>query len=118
MKNEEVVKKIESIILEKEKRLAEGDSSKDRKLYVKLVKIYAEYIKDSENKGEILDPLMASEEPAVALTGAAYALSLGYRIGEAEDIILQISKKKDLGIVSFNAEMTLKVWKEQGFLKF
>jgi len=38
-------------------------------------------------------------------------------VEDAEKILQEIASDKSNGILGFNAEMTLKVWKEQGYLK-
>lgn len=118
MKREEVVNEIKELILEKESRLEKGDSSKDKSIYDKLVNLYSDYIKQGNDFSYILDKLISSEFPAVSSTASAYALSIGYNIGAAEENLKRISEMNDIGLTSFNAKMTLKTWKEQGYLRF
>ena len=47
----------------------------------------------------------------------AHCLSLRICVDEAEKVLEKAAEDKNNGIFSFNAEMTLKVWRENGYLK-
>jgi len=49
---------------------------------------------------------------------AAHSLSLGLHVAQAENTLTDISLMIDIGIARLDAEMTLKVWREKGFLVF
>ena len=44
-------------------------------------------------------------------------LSLNYNIDYVVSVLQEIADNPDNGIFGFNAEMTLKVWRKNGFLK-
>ena len=48
---------------------------------------------------------------------AAHCLSLKIYIDEAEKVLKEIAADKNNGIFGFDAEMTLKIWYEHGYLK-
>lgn len=63
-------------------------------------------------------PLLFDDENVVTRTkAAAHCLALEINTLEAENLLKRESEKKENGIFGFNAEMTLKVWKETGCLK-
>ena len=62
-------------------------------------------------------PLLFDDENVVTRTkAAAHCLALEINTLEAENLLKRESEKKENGIFGFNAEMTLKVWKEEGCL--
>ena len=58
-----------------------------------------------------------SKNVVVKTKAAAYCLALNERTALAEQVLEEIANEPSNGILGFNAEMTLKVWKKQGFLK-
>lgn len=60
---------------------------------------------------------MKHVDPNVKVWACAHALSLNIATDEAVKELKLISNQK-IGLVSLSAEMTLKQWKQQGFLKF
>ena len=63
-----------------------------------------------ENK-EIIDRLIESSNPGAFLWASNIALDLQYRMEEVVKNIIKISKRKDLGLIAFGAEMQLKMRK-------
>jgi hypothetical protein len=61
----------------------------------------------------MLDCLMYNPEPNVRIWACSIALEIDYKVLEAEQILLDISNSPELGILGFNAEMTLKERKEE-----
>ena len=61
-----------------------------------------------EEDKEIIDQLIESSNPGAFLWISNVALDLHYRTDEVVNTIRQISHNKDLGIISFGAEMQLK----------
>lgn len=57
-----------------------------------------------------------SENVVVRTDAAVYCLALNENIDEAEKVLSEISNNKEYGIFRLNAEMTLEVWKKQGYL--
>ena len=58
--------------------------------------------------------IMAS---TIKTKAAAYCLSMNYNIDYAVSVLQEIADNPDNGIFGFNAEMTLKVWRKNGYLK-
>lgn len=94
-----------------------GDYKTGNREVKKLTKIFKLLEKDRELAAECIRQLYKSECTSVKTTAAAYSLSLGIDVSRAEAVLYDISQDKTLGILRFNAEMTLKVWKERGWLK-
>jgi len=61
--------------------------------------------------------LFCNENIATRSKAAAHCISLGIYIDESVKILEEVEKNKVYGIYRLNAEMTLKVWREQGYLK-
>ena len=95
-----------------------GDYKNVNKNAKNLSKIYKIMEKDSKLADELLDVLFVEKEVSVRLWSFAHALGLNKRIKEAEIGLKQISVMGDNKILKFGAKMTLKAWKDQGFLKF
>jgi len=65
---------------------------------------------------EVLPSLFEHESVKVKICAAAHCLALEIYEEQAVDILEKVSKL-NMRVFSFEAEMTLKVWREQGFLK-
>jgi len=95
-----------------------GDYKTGNKAARKLIKIYKLMEQDAQLAVYLLDTSFWHQNINVRIWAASHALGLNVKISEAIAILREISSKEDAGILGFNAEMTLKVYKEQGFLKF
>ncbi len=95
-----------------------GDSKTANRQYTILKRIYIKTQKAMKESEEFYRNLRSNSEPNVKLWSCAHSLALGLDIAEAEKILNNLSQNEEIGILSLNAEMTLKVWKEQGYLKF
>ena len=73
---------------------------------------------DSQLTAYILNTSFLHQSVNVRIFAAAHALGLNVMKSEAIAILKEISSRKDTGILGFNAEMTLKVYSEQGYIKF
>jgi hypothetical protein len=82
-----------------------------------LIKLFKLLEKDRKLAADCISQLYKSECTSVRIKAAAYSLSLGIDLPKAEEVLYIIGQDKSLGIIGFNAEMTLKVWKKQGWLK-
>lgn len=100
---------IEKSNLESEYRIG----NKEGKKIVNLFKILE---KDNALAIEVLASLFENESVKVRICAAAHCLALGIFEEQAVDVLDKISKF-NMRIFSLEAEMTLKVWCEQGFLK-
>ncbi len=86
--------------------------------YRVIKKLYLELEKHPNSRSEILGKLLVDKSDNVKIWAAAHCLGLGVFQREAEGTLKNISKKREIEILRFNAEMTLKVWKKQGYLRF
>lgn len=89
-----------------------GDYKKGNKEYTKIKKVYQYLEKNIDVAKQVLPSLFNYENVEVRSIVSAHCLALGIFIKEAEEILNSIANDKKNGIFSFNAEMTLKVWKE------
>ena len=94
-----------------------GEYKKGNKEGKKLLNIYKYFEKNREFALDCINELLKSENVVIRTKAAAYCLALNENIEMAEEILTEISSKKENGIFRLNAEMTLKVWKEKGYLK-
>lgn len=118
IKKEQIIERYISLCeLMKEATLT-GDYKVNNALGKELKKIFVYFQKNPEEAKKMLPVLLVQKDIVVRTYSAAHCLELGLLIQEAEKTLKKASKEKKSGILSFNAEMTLKVWKEQGYLKF
>lgn len=73
--------------------------------------------KDPEWAHKCIDKLIVKENVVLKTKMAAYCLALGYKVEEAVTVLEKVSSDSSNGIFGFNAQMTLKVWRENGYLK-
>jgi hypothetical protein len=116
--NEDVIKKeyIDAVILQKQSSIA-GDYKTANKQYKVLKKIFDKIQNGYLNK-DILIELLQHENDIVKSLAAANMLALNYEIKKAEQELEEIITKHNSDMIGFSAEMCLKVWRKQGFLKF
>lgn len=93
-----------------------GDYRKCNREGEKLQKIFKEFEKNSALADECIPELLKSSNVVVRSEAAAYCLALRRDIELAEKILKDIASDPNSKIFGLNAEMTLKVWKEQGYL--
>ena len=77
----------------------------------KLSKLFNITSKDENLCNEVYSVLLNSDNEVTLLTASTECLKLNIFIEKAESNLKKLIDRKDLGIISFNAEMTLKVWK-------
>lgn len=94
-----------------------GNYKEVNKLYKKLTRLYKQFESTPEIAFEALELLLRHQNNWVKLWSAAHALGLKLHIQEATETLEKISKQQP-GNVRFDAEMTLKTWKENGKLSF
>lgn len=94
-----------------------GDYKKNNKEGAKLIKIFKYFEQNRELAYECISEMFNSENVVVRTKAASYCLALKERTEIAEKVLAEIAKEPANGIFGFNAKMTLKVWKDQGFLK-
>jgi hypothetical protein len=61
---------------------------------------------------------MIHVDERVRATAAAHSLGLNVNLTKAQKVLKEIMQNSPEPLSRFNAEMTLKVWKEQGYLNF
>ena len=82
-----------------------------------LLKFF-KYFENNEEFGHLcIDKLFESSNVVVKIKAASYCLALGYKTEYAVSVLEAIANNPENGIFRFNAEMTLKVWKEKGCLR-
>ena len=93
-----------------------GDYRKSNRESAKLRKIFREFENNTDLADECIPELLKSSNVVVRSEAAAYCLALRRDIRLAEKILKDIASDPNSKIFGLNAEMTLKVWKEQGYL--
>ena len=81
-----------------------------------LAKIFYHF-KEEQDKSLFLE-LLQNESNQVRLMAAAHCLGLNAYIDEAKKTLVQIAKDRRNAELAFEAQATLDVWKQQGYLKF
>jgi hypothetical protein len=98
--------------------IKKGDSKTANKQYTILKRIYVRAQTDIDSAKIFYNNLRSNSEANVKLWACAHSLALGIDIIESENILNTLSQDEEIGILSLNSEMTLKVWRKQGYLKF
>ena len=83
----------------------------------KLTKFFKEFEKDLEFGHCCIDRLLESSNVVIKTKAAAYCLALSYNVERAVSVLEEIASDPGNGIFRLDAEMTLKVWRKQGYLK-
>lgn len=96
----------------------EGDHKMANKYYSRLTKIYKLFLENKEIKELVLPQLINDSDYAVQTWASAHSLGLAFMKDEAESRLLLISNLPTNEAPSFEAKMTLQVWKEKGNLSF
>lgn len=94
-----------------------GDYITGNREQQKLVKIFKYFEKNRVFATECLKVLLHNENVVVSNRAAGWFLALNENVDESVKVLLENSEKKEAGIFRFEAEMTLKVWKSQGYLR-
>lgn len=74
-------------------------------------------IEGESDKSFLLDLLTVGNDRTKVLV-AAHCLGLGAYVSEAKKVLSVLAKSKANPILAFEAQATLDVWKQQGYLKF
>lgn len=83
----------------------------------KIVKVFKILEKDLLFAEDCLSILLENNNVVVKTKAAAHCLALNVRVDEAVNILEIAAQDEKNGIFGFNAQMTLKVWREQGYLR-
>jgi len=94
-----------------------GDYKTSNKHGKRMLKVFKELEKDKNLAIELLPKLFNHQNVVARTDAAAHCLSLNICVKEAIECLEKIEKYEAENIFGFNAKMTLKVWREQGFLK-
>ena len=86
-----------------------GNYKKGNKSADKLFKLGIIMKENTDIAKEMLNVLLDHENINVKIWAASYALDIKFREKEAEQLLEGISMMPDIGILSFDAEMSLKV---------
>lgn len=110
-----------SIYLEKcaeiEQGTLTGEYKKSNAAGKILKNIFKHFETNHEQAQRILSILLTNRNVVARCKAAAYCLSLSILKEEAIKALIEASKDDSLGIFAFNAEMILKVYREQGYLR-
>jgi len=106
---------IESLVIIEKSNL-DGEYKIGNKEGKRIILLFKLLEGNSDLAKEVLPPLLKHESIKVRLCAAAHCLGLNIFIDQAVAILGSISNL-NTSIFSFEAEMTLKVWREQGYLK-
>ncbi len=94
----------------------EGDYKTGNKMVKKINKLSEPFNSNLNLAQEVLNALMDSSSIRARTLAACKALRLGIIISKSLETLEQISKRNDIGILSFSAGMALKIWNEKGHL--
>ncbi|GHU83106.1 hypothetical protein FACS1894196_2470 [Clostridia bacterium] len=94
-----------------------GDYKRGNKEGRKIVKMFRILENNIELANLSLPKLFCNKNVVTKSKAAAHCIALNIRVSEAEKILEEVANDDSYGIFRFNAEMTLKVWREQGYLK-
>ena len=94
-----------------------GDYKTCNKEAKKLITLFKYFEQNKEFGMDCINTLLKSKNIVIKSKAAAYCLALNENIDQAVMILEELSKDDSIGIYRLNAEMTLKVWRENGCLK-
>ena len=103
--------------LEVECAMVNHDHRKNNQAMKKLQKIFKFLEKNPYAEESQLVCLLEHENDCVRLGAASFCLALKLQVKNAQQTLIGLSKFSSNPIIRFNAESTLSVWKEQGYLK-
>jgi hypothetical protein len=96
----------------------EGDHKTANKYYSRLTNIYKLFLESNGIKELVLPQLFNDSSYAVQTWASAHSLGLDFMKDEAENRLLLISNLPTSEAPSFEAKMTLQIWKDKGTLSF
>lgn len=98
--------------------ISNGNSRIANREYHKLTNIYKKLNKDRVTARAFYENLLLSQNYYVQIWVAAHLLGLNMDVDAALNILEQLSTRTDIGIISLDAEMTIKEWKKNEYLLF
>ena len=94
-----------------------GDYKRANREYKKILKVF-KFLEENLDVARASLPLLLEHENVdTRIKSAAHCIALNIFIDEAERTLENAANDESNGIYSFNAKMTLKVWREQGYLE-
>jgi hypothetical protein len=100
-----------------EKCTLKGDYRKGNKAGTKIQSMFKYLEANIPQAIRVLGLLLQDANVVVRTKAAAHCLSLAILQKVALDVLDSIAKDESFGVFSFNASMTLQVYKKQGYLK-
>ena len=82
-----------------------------------LGKLFQQLQSESDHRAFLFE-LLQNEVPQTRALAAAHCLGLGVYISEATKVLRKLAKNKMDPFLAFEAQSTLEVWKQQGYLTF
>ena len=93
-----------------------GDYKKNNAERKQIISAFKLLEKDLQFAEECLVTLLENDNVVVRTKAAAHCLALNIKINEAIRVLVSAATDEKSGIFGFNAQMTLAVWREQGYL--
>jgi hypothetical protein len=88
-----------------------GDYKTNNKEFKKRDKLFRLLEKDLDMAKEVYKHLLGHDGITTKISASSECLKLGLYISEAEQILEEMSKRKDIGTRRLSAEMVLRVWR-------
>ena len=95
----------------------DGDYKANNREGKRLNEIFKYFENNPEFALDCIKDMMQSKNVVVRSKAAAYCLALNKNVDTAVRVLSEISNDEKNGIFGFNAQMTLEVWKKQGYLR-
>ena len=94
-----------------------GDYKTNNKEGKRLIKLFKMFEVDTDFGYKCIMKLFESDNVVILTEAASYCLALNYNTEYAVSVLEKIANDSESGIFGFNAEMIIKEWKKNGFLK-
>jgi len=94
-----------------------GDYKRGNKEHKKILKVFKSLEENLDVAKASLPILLEHDNIATRVAAAAHCIALNIFVDEAEKTLENAANDESNKVHSFDAEMTLKVWREQGYLK-
>lgn len=95
-----------------------GDNKKGNRAFDKISRIYHKLLDNPELIKDFIDRVMLDPDYRVAFWSSTFCLAFNYREKEAIALFESYLDRKDVDILSFNAEYTLIEYRKNGRLWF
>ena len=94
-----------------------GDYKTNNKEGKRLIKLFKMFEADTDLGYQCIVRLLESENVVIQTEAASYCLALNYNTEYAVLVLEKIANDSKNDIFGFNAEMIIKEWRKNGFLK-